>query len=103
MTGGAPMSQVIAAIVRPEPDRSLGTLRPRPRFQSRLAGTIIGHIQRMRSLGFKYHDEQFRAFDAFVSSYPEASRCDFAQLAQAFVSQAASPAQRLRRTSTVRA
>jgi integrase len=57
----------------------------------------------MRSLGFKYHDQRYRAFDAFVSSYPAAHQCDFAQLAQAYVSEAASPSQRLRRTSVVRA
>src|SRR5262249_5934574 len=101
--GGPPLIRVIAAIARPEIGCSVEALRPQPRFRSHLAGTIVGHIERMRSLGFKYHDQRYRAFDAFVSSYPGASQCDFAQLAQAYVSEAISPSQRLRRTSVVRA
>lgn len=101
--GGQPLIRAIAAIARPEVGCSLEALRPRPRFRSHLAGIIVGHVERMRSLGFKYHDQRYRAFDTFVSSYPGASQCDFAHLAQDYVSDATSPSQRLRRTSVVRA
>lgn len=101
--GDPPLIRLIAALARPELVCSLKALRPHRRFRSHLAPIIVGHVERMRSLGFKYDDQMYRAFDAFVCLYPGANQCGFTQLAQAYVSEATSPSQRLRRTSVVRA
>ena len=82
---GQRTAPIVRAILSPDPARALEALRPLPHFGSHLGEAMLRHIQRMRSLGFRYEREASRllGFDRYAvsSSLPgnvlRAQRCLF--------------------------
>jgi integrase/recombinase XerD len=72
---GQRTAPIVRAILSPDPAQALGALRPLPRFGSYLGEAMLKHIQRMRSLGFRYEREASRllGFDRYLQQRPEAS------------------------------
>ena len=76
---------IVRALLDPQPENALEALRPPPRYASHL-GSIIGeHVQRMRTLGYRYpHEDWFIRFDRYLQQRPVAGTESFAVLARAY-------------------
>ena len=57
---------IVRALLSPDPDSSLECLRGLPRFGSHLGPIIQAHVERMKTLGLRYHESRFRRFDEFI-------------------------------------
>ena len=83
-------TQAIAnALMSSNPNQALEALRPLPRYGSHLGNTMCQHIQRMRTLGYRYrHENAFLHFDRFLQQRPGASEESLETLTQAYVASA---------------
>jgi site-specific recombinase XerD len=89
-------SAIVRALLDAKPDDALEALRPPPRYASHLGPFIRDHVQRMRSLGFRYaHEDWFIRFDRYLQNRPEAKRESFDQLVREYVATANTPAGKL--------
>lgn len=94
----------IAAIVRamlgPSPAKTLESLRPLPRYGSHLGSTMQEHVDRMRSLGYRYKPEnRFLHFDRFLQQRSGAADQELNVLIREYAEQAPSAYSQLRRLS----
>lgn len=94
----------IAAIVRAmlgtSPAKTLESLRPLPRYGSHLGSTMHAHVERMRSLGYRYqHENCFLHFDRFLQQRPGAADQALNVLIREYAEQAPSAYSQLRRLS----
>jgi site-specific recombinase XerD len=96
-------SAVVRALLDPKPAEALEALRPQPRYASHLGAHIRGHVERMRTLGFRYrNDDWFVRFDRYLQEYPDAANQPFEKLAREYVAAASSAAEKLHRLSITR-
>jgi integrase/recombinase XerD len=94
----------IAAIVRamlgPSPAKTLESLRPLPRYGSHLGSIMQEHVERMRSLGYRYnHESRFLHFDRFLQQRPGAADQELNVLIREYAEQAPSAHSQLSRLS----
>jgi len=101
---GQHTAPVVRAILSPDPVRALEALRPLPRFGSHLGEAMRQHIQRMRSLGFRYEREASRLleFDRYLQQRPGAALQPLALLVREYAALAATPEARLERLQSGR-
>lgn len=92
-------TQAIAgALMSSNPNQALEALRPLPRYGSHLGNTMRQHIQRMRTLGYRYGNENtFLHFDRFLQQRPGASGEPLETLIQEYVATAPSASTKVRR------
>lgn len=94
---------IARALLDPLPDKALEALRPRPRYASHMGPLIREHVERMRTLGFRYGSEdRFVRFDRYLQERPAADRESFATLARDYAAAASSPAEKLHRLRVAR-
>ena len=66
---------VLRALASDQPAKELESLRPPPRYGSHLGPIMREHVNRMRTLGFRYrHENRFLHFDRFLQHRPGAER-----------------------------
>lgn len=82
---------IVSALLEPNPSKALESLRRLPRFGSHLGRLMRDHLQRMRSLGYRYTAEEqtLLMFDRQLQTRPDAERqsleflvCEWAGLAR---------------------
>jgi site-specific recombinase XerD len=94
---------IARALLDPQPAKALEALRPLPRYASHLGPLIREHIERMRTLGFRYrHEDWFVRFDRYLQERPGAEKESFTKLARDYVEGAASAAGKLHRLRVTR-
>lgn len=97
------ISAIARALLDPEPTKALDALRPPLRYASHLGGLIREHVERMRTLGFCYRNEDwFIRFDRYLQERSGAASEPFALLARDYVAAATSPMGKLHRLSVTR-
>jgi hypothetical protein len=89
---------IAGALMNSNPNQALEALRPLPRYGSHLGTVIRQHIQRMRTLGYRYgHEAAFLHFDRFLQERVGASQESLETLTREYVARAASANGKLRR------
>lgn len=87
---------IVRALLDPQPAKALEALRPPPRYASHLGPVIREHVQRMRTLGYRYrHEDWFIRFDKYLQQRSGAGTEPFAVLARDYAASASSPAGKL--------
>ncbi|MEQ1887023.1 MAG: tyrosine-type recombinase/integrase [Bryobacteraceae bacterium] len=95
---------IVRALLDPQPEKALEALRPPPRYASHLGPFIGEHVQRMRTLGYRYpHEDWFIRFDRYLQQRPGAGTEPFALLARDYAAAATSAAGKLQRLRVTRA
>jgi integrase/recombinase XerD len=84
-------------LVSPDPDSGLWSLRGLPRFGSHLGPDIQEHVERMKTLGYRYDEKRFRSFDEFLQRRPGACHESFSVLVGEYAKLAVSPAMYMER------
>jgi hypothetical protein len=80
------------------PEEALKALRRLPRYRSHLGPAMRGHVDRMRTLGFRYTDEnRFLRFDRFLQQRVGAAHEPLSRLVREYAETAASAATKLER------
>jgi site-specific recombinase XerD len=88
---------ITGALMSSNPNQALEALRPLPRYGSHLGTVMREHVQRMRTLGYRYgHEDRFLRFDRFLQERPDASKESLETLIGEYVAQASSPNGKLR-------
>jgi site-specific recombinase XerD len=83
--------------------RDLEAIRVLPRYGSHLGPTMRDHVQRMRTLGFRYgHESRFLRFDRFLQERPGAENETLTNLVREYVAFAPSASEKLLRISVGR-
>lgn len=83
--------------------RALEILRPPTRYDSHLGPAMRDHVQRMRTLGFRYgHESRFLRFDRFLQERPGARNETLATVVREYVALAPSASEKLLRISVGR-
>ncbi len=96
-------SPVTRALLSANPTRALEILRPPTRYGSHLGPAMRDHVQRMRTLGFRYgHESRFLRFDRFLQERPGARNETLATLVREYVALAPSASEKLLRISVGR-
>ena len=88
---------VLRAMTMPQPEKALQGLQPPARYGSHLGAVIREHVERMRTLGFRYDDNRFLRFDRFLQQQPDAAKQTFSALVRQYASLADSAAMKLER------
>ncbi len=88
---------VLRAMTMPQPEKALQALQPPARYGSHLGAVIREHVERMRTLGFRYDDNRFLRFDRFLQRQPDAAKQTFSTLVRQYASLAGSAATKLER------
>jgi integrase/recombinase XerD len=88
---------VLRAMATSRPQEALQALRPMPRYGSHLGTVIREHVERMRTLGFRYDENRFLRFDRFLQQQPDAAKQTFSTLVRQYVALADSAAMKLER------
>jgi integrase len=95
---------ILRALAGPQPKQVLESLRPLPRYGSHMGSTIREHVNRMRTLGLRYRQEnRFLHFDRFLQQRQGADREPLDKLIREYVSDAGSAAVRMQRIDVCRA
>jgi site-specific recombinase XerD len=96
-------SAIARALLDPQPAKALEALRPPPRYASHWGPLIREHVERMRTLGFRYrHEDWFLRFDRYLQEQPDVENAPFAKLARGYVAAASSAAEKLNRLRVAR-
>jgi len=89
---------VLRALTNARPTQALEALRPLPRYSSHLGPIIREHVNRMRTLGFRYrHENRFVHFDRFLQQRPGADQQTLTALIRDYAACAPSAAVRVQR------
>jgi integrase/recombinase XerD len=89
---------VLRALANAQPAEALEALRPPPRYGSHLGSIIREHVNRMRTLGFRYrHENRFVHFDRFLQQRPDADQQPLIALVREYAACAPSAAVRVQR------
>jgi site-specific recombinase XerD len=89
---------VLRALASVRPAEALEALRPTPRYGSHLGPIIREHVNRMRTLGFRYrHENRFVHFDRFLQQRPDADQQSLTALVREYTACARSAAVRVQR------
>jgi len=87
---------VLRAMAMPRPEEALQALQPPARYGSHLGAVIREHVERMRTLGFRYDENRFLRFDRFLQQ-SNASKQTFSTLVRQYAALASSAATKLER------
>ena len=80
---------ITRALMKDDPDRKLEALRPMPAWGSHLGPVMRAHVERMRTLGYRYRgDPYFLHFDRFLQRRPGAARESLITLINEYAAQA---------------
>ncbi len=80
---------ITRALMKDDPEGMLEALRPLPVWGSHLGPVMRVHIERMRTLGYRYRgDRYFLQFDRFLQQRPGAARESLQTLVNEYVAQA---------------
>ena len=84
---------IIRALLSAEPQQELDQLRPLPRFASHLGDAMQAHLDRMRTLGYRYERQEHHLiqFDRYLQTRPDASSQLPHVLAREWIELAANP------------
>ena len=93
---------LVRALVNPDPDSVLESLRGLPRFGSHLGPVVREHVERMRTLGFRYDEGRFRRFDEFLQKRTGAKSEPLSSLVEEYAKMAPSPAAYMERVKVGR-
>lgn len=94
------MAAIVRAMLGSAPAKALESLRPLPRYGSHLGPVMQAHVQRMRSLGYRYkHESRFLQFDSFLQQRQGAADQPLNQLIREYAEEAPSAHARLSRLS----
>jgi integrase/recombinase XerD len=94
---------IARALMSRNPQNALEALRSPVRYGSHLGPTMRDHIQRMRTLGFRYgHESRFLRFDRFLQGRPGAPKETLTTLVREYVALAPSASEKLLRISVGR-
>jgi integrase/recombinase XerD len=89
---------VLRAMAMPHPDEALQALQPLPRYGSHMGAVMRAHVERMRTLGFRYsHENRFLHFDRFLQQRPGATSETLSTLVREYTALAVSAATKLER------
>jgi len=71
--GARAVSPIVRALLSDDPGRALESLHRSPKFGSFLGPLMRGHIELMRSMGYRFgtQAERFEGFDRFLQSRPD--------------------------------
>jgi len=94
---------IAKALLAANHKKTLEALRAPVRYGSHLGPDMQEHVQRMKSLGFRYgHEYRFLRFDRFLQNRPAAENESLATLVREYVALAPSAAEKLQRISVGR-
>jgi len=80
------------------PEQALQALQPLPRYGSHLGAVMREHVERMRTLGYRYtHENRFLHFDRFLQQQPGAPEETLSTLVRQYAAAAGSAATKLER------
>ena len=97
-------AHILRALAGPQPKQVLESLRPLPRYGSHMGSIIRGHVNRMRTLGLRYRQEnRFLHFDRFLQRRQGADREPLDKLIREYIADAGSAAIRMQRIDVCRA
>jgi integrase/recombinase XerD len=88
---------VLRAMAMPRPEEALRALQPPARYGSHLGAEIREHVERMRTLGFRYDENRFLHFDRFLQQQPDAAKQTLSSLVRQYAALASSAATKLER------
>jgi integrase/recombinase XerD len=88
---------VLRAMAMPRLEEALRALEPPARYGSHLGAEIREHVERMRTLGFRYDENRFLRFDRFLQRQPDASKQTLSTLVRQHAALASSAAMKLER------
>lgn len=89
---------VLRAMAQSRPEEALKALRPMPRYASHLGPAMREHVERMRTLGFRYaHENRFLHFDRFLQQRVGAAHEPLSRLVREYSEMATSAATKLER------
>src|ERR1041384_6729244 len=88
---------VLRAMAMPRPKEALRALQPPPRYGSHLGAVMREHVERMRTLGFRYNENRFLQFDRFLQQRPSAAKETLSTLVRQYAGLAGSAATKLER------
>jgi len=89
---------ITRALISSTPDTALERLRPVPRYGSHLGKCLREHVERMRTLGYRYRNEsRFLHFDRFLQQRPKAAQESLGTLVGEYAAAAPSADSKLRR------
>jgi integrase/recombinase XerD len=93
MYGRQQRRAIVSALLCVDPLSALQSLRPLSRFGSHLGAAMQNHLQRMRTLGYRYEREEQHLvrFDQYLQTRRDAVQQPFAVLLDAWVADAANP------------
>jgi len=96
-------AKLVRAVLSSTPQAALKALRPTPPYGSHLGSVMRDHVNRMRTLGFRYkHECRLRRFDHFLQQRAGAAKESFATLVREYSALAPSAAGRLERITVGR-
>ena len=81
----------------PRPEEALRALQPLVPYGSHLGAVIREHVERMRTLGFRYNENRFLHFDRFLQQQPGAAEETLSTLVRQYATLANSAATKLER------
>lgn len=97
-------AHVLRSLTQARPADALDALRPPPRYGSHLGMIIREHVERMRTLGFRYrHENRFLHFDRFLQQRSDAAQEPLTAMIREYLACAPSAAVRVQRTEVCRA
>ena len=88
---------VLRAMAMPRPKEALRALQPLVPYGSHLGAVIREHVERMRTLGFRYNENRFLHFDRFLQQQPGAAEETLSTLVRQYATLANSAATKLER------
>lgn len=95
--GARSTTAVLRAMAMPRPEEALQALQPPARYGSHLGAVIREHVERMRTLGFRYDENRFLRFDRFLQQQPNAANETLSALVRQYAALANSAATKLER------
>lgn len=93
---------IVRALVSPDPDSELKSLHGLPGFGSHLGPIMREHVERMKTLGFRYDEARFRRFDEFLQQRTGARNESLTSLVEEYAKLASTPASYMERVKVGR-
>jgi len=93
---------IVRALVSPDPDSELKSLHGLPGFGSHLGPIMREHVERMKTLGFRYDEARFRKFDEFLQQRTGARNESLTSLVEEYAKLASTPASYMERVKVGR-
>jgi integrase/recombinase XerD len=91
----------LRAMAQSRPEEALKALQPLPRYGSHLGPAMREHVERMRTLGFRYaHENRFLQFDRFLQQRSGAAHEPLSRLVREYAEMAATAATKLERINS---